>query len=203
MELLRITGTHLRPSGRKESIGLFLCPHCDQEVNKVLSDRKRNKSCGCARVKHATTHGLTRGGKQHPLLCVYYGIRARCQNKNHSSYDRYGGRGIGVCKEWLDEPQKFFEWALANGWEKGLEIDRLDNDGDYSPENCRITTHQYNSQNRSSTKLNYELANAIRKAYRESGKTQKKVGEDFGVSEITVHRVIKNKTWINKEDTNA
>ena len=198
MNLLRITERRRMVSGRRQSIGLFLCPHCDEKVERVLSEGKRNKSCGCARVKHATTHGLTRGGKPHLLFWVWHGMKARCQNKNHTSYDRYGGRGIGICKEWLDDPQKFFTWAFANGWKRGLQIDRKDNDGCYSPGNCRFTTTQRNCQNRSSTKLNYDLASLIRNTYRKSGKSQRETALDFGVSEITVHRVIKNKIWRKK-----
>lgn len=127
MELLRMASVRTMPNGRKQSTGLFLCPHCDEKVERVLSDGKKNKSCGCARVKHATSHGLTRGGKVNPLFWVWHGIKARCLNKKHSSYDRYGGRGIGICGSWLEDPEKFFKWAITNGWQRGLEVDRIDN----------------------------------------------------------------------------
>ena len=185
-------------SGRKELLGLFLCPHCGEEVERLLANGRRDKSCGCARSKTVITHGLTRGGKQHPLFRVWLNMKARCQNKNSTDYHLYGGRGISICKEWLDDPQKFFTWGFANGWGRGLEIDREDNDGNYSPVNCRIVTHQQNCHNRSTTKLSYELANTIRGVYRKSGKSQVRTAKDFGVSRSTIRRVVKNLTWREK-----
>lgn len=71
-------------------------------------------------------------------------MRHRCRDKKDH---RYGGRGIAVCDEWQDY-ETFRAWADANGWQQKLEIDRIDNDGPYSPGNCRIVTHQENCQNR-------------------------------------------------------
>ncbi|MCK5607583.1 helix-turn-helix domain-containing protein [Candidatus Pacearchaeota archaeon] len=186
------------PNKERRSAGLFLCPHCGEEVERLLAHGRKNKSCGCARSKNVTTHGLTRGGKKHPLFQILRNMKARCQNKNYISYHRYGGRGISICKEWLDDPQEFFTWGFANGWKRGLEIDRIDNDGGYSPENCRFTTRQQNCNNRSTTKLSYELADTIRKTYRKSGKSQEETAKDFGVSRSTIRRVIKNQIWRKK-----
>ena len=186
------------PSGRRVSLGLFLCPRCGEEVERVLCEGGKNKSCGCVRGNYTTTHGLARRGKKHPLFWVWRGMKARCQNKNHILYHRYGGRGISICKEWLDDSQKFFKWAFANGWKRGLQIDRIDNDGGYSPENCRFGTRQQNCINRSTTKLSYEIANTIRRIYRTSGKSQREIAIDFNVSEATINSVIKNKTWRKK-----
>ena len=186
------------PNEDKKSVGLFLCPHCGEEVERLLANGRKDKSCGCVRSKNVITHGLARGGKKHPLYQVWRGMMDRCQNKKRNNYHRYGGRGISICKEWLDDPQKFFTWAFANGWERELEIDREDNDGNYSTKICRIVTHQQNSQNRSTTKLSYELASTIRRAYRKSGKSQRETAKDFGVSQMTINNVIKNKTWREK-----
>jgi hypothetical protein len=110
-----------------------------------------SKSCGCLQKETVTNmlykHGLTRRGKHHPIVRILHGIIGRCQNENNSGYKYYGGRGIKVCREWQKNPKKFIEWALKNGWSKGKEIDRINNDGDYTPENCRITTHLKNMQN--------------------------------------------------------
>jgi hypothetical protein len=72
----------------------------------------------------------------------------RCNDSKTSHYHNYGGRGIKVCKKWQNDPRKFIAWAENNGWKKGLQIDRIDNDGNYSPSNCRITTNKVNSNNR-------------------------------------------------------
>ena len=103
----------------------------------------------------------THGWSQHPLYNVFKSMHNRCEDPKNQAYERYGGRGITVCSEWsIDNFENYMSWALANGWEKGLEIDRIDNDKGYSPENCRIVTAKDNSRNRRSNKyveINGEL----------------------------------------------
>lgn len=77
-------------------------------------------------------------------------MKQRTLNPKCRAYENYGGRGIGICDEWL-EFEPFCEWALENGWQKGLELDRKDNDGDYSPENCRWVDRRTNINNRKKT----------------------------------------------------
>lgn len=85
----------------------------------------------------------------HPLYRVWYDMKRRCSNPAYHSYHRYGGRGIVVCREWAESYAAFFHWAVANGWKKGLQIDRRDNDGHYGPDNCRFVDKQTNLRNRS------------------------------------------------------
>lgn len=73
----------------------------------------------------------------------------RCTCITHSSYPDYGGRGIKVCSEWLHNPEAFGRWALSQGWRPGLVIDRIDSDGDYTPNNCRWVTYLWSNRNRS------------------------------------------------------
>lgn len=80
-------------------------------------------------------------------------MRDRCYNERCKSYGNYGGRGIRICDEWLEDAESFVEWALKNGYEDGLSIDRIDNDGDYDPGNCRWVTAAENNQNRRSSRL--------------------------------------------------
>lgn len=74
-------------------------------------------------------------------------MKERCRNSNNPAYHNYGGRGIRVCDEWM-EFEKFYEWSMNNGYQKGLEIDRIENDSNYDPSNCRFVTSQKNANNR-------------------------------------------------------
>jgi len=85
------------------------------------------------------------------LLVKYYSIKKRCYNKGDKRYKTYGKRGIRMCAEWFDHPQLFIDWSLMNGYEKGLQIDRIDNDYHYTPSNCRYITHKINCLNKTTT----------------------------------------------------
>ena len=93
--------------------------------------------CQGGRVKH--------GGSSDPLYSVWTHMNERC---NAQHFQRYGGRGISVCPVWKYEFTTFRAWALANGWKRGLEIDRINNDGNYAPDNCRFVDKVTNSRNR-------------------------------------------------------
>ena len=71
----------------------------------------------------------------------------RCTNPNNHEYHNYGGRGITICEEWTTSKDAFINWALANGYRQGLSIDRINNDGNYCPENCRWATPKEQSRN--------------------------------------------------------
>lgn len=111
------------------------------------------KSCGCLSrdtiIKRLTTHGLSK----HPLWSTWYGMRQRCYYKRSISYKKYGGRGITICDEWLNNFQVFYDWAASNGWKKGLQIDRIDNNGDYEPNNCRFVTNKRNCRNQMRSRI--------------------------------------------------
>lgn len=82
------------------------------------------------------------------LRGVWQGLKQRCNNPKCHAYKYYGARGIKVCEEWTNAFEAFRDWAIAHGYYSGLEIDRIDNDGNYEPSNCRWTTHKENMQNR-------------------------------------------------------
>lgn len=111
----------------------------------------RTKSCGCYQQEHCShvTHGMTRGGKIPRLYHVWLNMKDRCSNPNNCEFKNYGGRGIDVCEEWANDFKRFNDWAMANGFKNGLEIDRIDNDQGYSPDNCRFVTRSQNMRNRS------------------------------------------------------
>ncbi len=78
-------------------------------------------------------------------------MKQRCYNPKSPIYSYYGGRGITICSEWLNADNSFIEWALKSGWDRDLEIDRVDNDGPYNPDNCRWVTRQEQNTNRRNT----------------------------------------------------
>lgn len=86
------------------------------------------------------------------LYSLWNTMRHRCEDPKRESYQRYGGRGIKVCQEWHDA-NTFMDWAESHGYKPGLQLDRIDNDGDYSPENCRWVTAKENSRNKRTNRL--------------------------------------------------
>lgn len=99
-------------------------------------------------------------------------MRTRCLNPNAKTYHRYGGRGIEVCDEWATSYEAFEAWALANGYQDNLTLDRKDNDGPYSPENCRWATQKQQSNNRRDN---------LRICYNGEIKTVSEFAEELGI----------------------
>jgi hypothetical protein len=119
---------------------------CGKSFTARADDVKRNKvnSCGCRRgVKPFSERKVI-----HKKLYFVHGmIKQRCNNSNHKQYKDWGGRGISYCKEW-ELFLNFYNWAMSNGYEEGLQIDRINNDGNYEPNNCRWVTSKVNMNNR-------------------------------------------------------
>lgn len=115
----------------------------------ALKNGKRD-SCGC---KNPNTGPVKHGLRHHRIYKIYMGMKQRCYNKNNHKYPQYGGRGIKICDEWLNDVTKFYEWSIKNGYKEDLSIDRIDNDKGYSPENCRWESKLTQSRNRRSSRI--------------------------------------------------
>jgi len=103
------------------------------------------------------------------LRKVYDGMKTRCYNKNAINHERYGARGIFVCDEWRNSFSAFYAWSVKNGYRDGWVLDRKDNNGPYSPENCRWVTYGPNMQNcriRVDNRTGYPGVQKRRKRYR-------------------------------------
>lgn len=127
------------------------CSICGWESDMIKAHINQAKIC-----KHIGLNGkhLTyTKWENHRIREIFRGMKDRCYNPNEKSYRYYGGRGISICEEWLNEPKKFEEWSLANGYADDLTIDRINVDLNYSPDNCRWITMENNARYKSTTSL--------------------------------------------------
>jgi len=129
---------------------MFLCRClCGNTVIVRLADvvNGRSQSCGCLVTERITTHGCSKN----PLYVIWKGMRHRCYDQMNDSYPRYGGRGIGIAKEW-DDVREFIKWAEVD-YSPGLTLHRKDNNGDYCPENCTWATIKEQQNHRSTNRV--------------------------------------------------
>jgi hypothetical protein len=125
------------------------CGNITRSVGNHLKNG-RKKSCGCKTNRHYNrTHGMSKTRIYHEWLSM----RKRCNNENDKDYYRYGGRGIKVCDDWNESFERFYEWAMNNGYQDNLTIERLDNDKGYNSENCKWIPMSEQSNNREFCRL--------------------------------------------------
>lgn len=140
----------------KSGYQLWLC-RCDCGGESVVNyhNLKNNhtKSCGCLRRERTIEANTTHGLRKTRLYRTWRHMRERCYYPKENRYAQYGGRGITVCDEWKNDFHAFYAWAMANGYNDGLSIDRIDVNGNYEPSNCRWATLEEQANNKRTSHL--------------------------------------------------
>lgn len=150
--------------------------------------RGSTTSCGCRALEVQKTHGLSK----HRLYRIWKNMRQRCLNSNLPRYEDYGGRGISICDEWLDDFKSFYDWAMSNGYRDDLSIDRIDNERGYEPGNCRWATDAEQTQN---TRRNVILSMLMADAIRRDPRSGSEIARDLNISVSAVNKVRSGKAW--------
>lgn len=181
--------------GYKDKSNVYWKCKCDcGNTTYVLSSNLiggTTKSCGCLKNEMARerfkTHGDSRPGADlFRLYSIWCGIKQRCNNTHNHAYKYYGGSGISVCKEWEDDYVSFREWSLANGYSDDMTIDRIDCNGDYSPENCRWVDMSVQNNNKD---------NIRRYEYNGESHTITEWSDITGISFTTLYGRIVHRNW--------
>lgn len=172
--------------GRLNKHSMFRCV-CDCGNMTIVTSnnlrRNHTTSCGCFNDEKFRASTRTHGLRNHPLYMCWIGMRNRCYYKKHNRYQNYGGKGIEVCDEWVDNFKAFYIWGMKNGWKRGLSIDRKENDKHYCPENCKFSTIP--EQNRNRTTNIHITVNGITRVMKDWATI-------YGISQTTIKKRIKN-----------
>ena len=151
---------------------------------------KKKKKYGDPLFSKIELHGMSK----YPEYLVWKGMKSRCYNPNMDFYMNYGGRGISVCYRWVNSFSNFYEDMGPRPTPKH-QIDRIDNDSNYEPGNCRWVTPVENNRKRDFSRLDLKKANEIRILYKTGTKSQQDLANIYKVTKTNIRNIIHNKIW--------
>ena len=178
---------------RSKAKWLCICDCGDKRIVDGARLKSGNSlSCGCYRADRNSVTWRTKRQDHMDTYNTYAGMKDRCLNENSKPYPRYGGRGIKVCARWMESFDNFV--ADMGPRPKGLSIDRINNDGDYEPSNCRWANARTQVRNSTSAKLTVEKVKIIR-SLAKNGVSRKELAVKFEVKLSTIRAVICRQNW--------
>ena len=198
MKLIKKLETRRDRLGYITRWGLFLCPSCDSQIEKKMYNGVKCKTCSsdcgnACRSPRTPIHGDAKEGKQSRLYRIWADMKKRCYNENHESYKCYGAKDIRVCVEWSDY-RNFKKWALGNGYESHLTIDRINSGKNYEPENCQwLTKHENSIKGKPQFSIREKIE--IRKIYFMNKFTQLRIADAYDVSRSYINSIVNHRTY--------
>ena len=157
-----------------------------------LRSKRGTKSCGCSKMESHTTHNMSYTEEYQ----TWKDMKRRCSDKNYNQYKDYGGRGIIICENWLESFENFFKDMGLKPF-SGASIERINNNGNYEPGNCKWSNHEEQNRNRRYNVIkDKQQADQIRQQYSTGNFTQKQLAQIYNCDEPIIWQIINNKTWV-------
>lgn len=167
------------------------CSQCKMYLDVDLFSNNKSSKDGLHHHCKKCKSNLSKKARLNPNIRIkeiFSGMKNRCLNKHNHKYHRYGGRGIEICDKWLKDVDSFYKWSISNGYENDLTIDRINNNGNYEPNNCRWVSTSDQNRNSSLVKLNINKASSIRSMFHD-GIPPDIISLLFGIATITVRQL--------------